>query len=141
MGYTTTFTGSLKFTSEPTAKQLAKLDSMLGEDCRRHPEWETARGLYHVDLEITDDYMGIQWNGAEKTYDLDAIVNVILHEMRKEFPDFGLTGYLMAQGEDVDDRWQLVIEDGIAKRVKVQIVGTKVQCPNCDHKFYLEDKT
>lgn len=29
MGYTTRFDGELKFTNEPSAKQLAKLNSML----------------------------------------------------------------------------------------------------------------
>jgi hypothetical protein len=139
MGYTTTFTGSLLFTSEPTAKQLAKLNSMFGEDCRDHKEWETGTGLYYVDLKLTDEFTGIEWNGAEKTYDLDKLVNVVIREMRKEFPEFGLTGTLLAQGEDAEDRWQLVIgDDGLAQRIKVQIVGTKVKCPSCEHSFFIE---
>lgn len=138
MGYTTTFTGELKFTHEPSVKQIAKLDSMFGEDCREHKEWN-APGLYYIDLEHNDDYSGIRWNGAEKTYDLDGLVNVVIREMRKEFPEFGLSGTLIAQGEIADDRWQLVIgDDGLAKKVAVHIVGTKVQCPNCEHKFYIE---
>lgn len=140
MGYTTRFDGELKFTNEPTAKQLAKLNSMFGEDCRDHPEWGRL-DLYYVDLELTDDFTGVRHSGAEKTYDFEQLVNVVIKVMREEFPDFGLTGTLMAQGEDVDDRWQLVIgDDGLAKRVKIQIVGTKIECPRCDHKFYLEDR-
>jgi hypothetical protein len=138
MGYTTQFNGELKFAHEPSVKQIAKLDSMFGKDCRSHKEWDAA-GLYYIDLELNDDYTGIRWNGAEKTYDMDKLVNVVIREMRKEFPEFALTGSLIAQGEDVDDRWQLVIgEDGFAQRVKIQITGTKIQCPNCDHKFYVE---
>lgn len=141
MGYSTSFTGSLKFASEPTTKQLAKLNAMFGEDCRDHPEWN-AKGLYYVDLKLTEDFTGIEWNGAEKTYELDKIINVVIGEMRKEFPGFSLIGTLFAQGEDADDRWQLVVgDDSIARRIKVQIVGTKVECPRCEHKFYLEDKS
>ena len=138
MGYTTTFTGELKFTHEPSVKQIAKLDSMFGEDCREHPEWN-ARDLYYIDLEHNDDYSGIRWNGAEKTYDMTDLVNVVIREMRKEFPEFGLTGTLLAQGEDAEDRWQLVIgDDGFAKCIKVQIIGTRAQCPRCEHKFFIE---
>jgi hypothetical protein len=139
MGYTTTFTGELKFTHEPSVKQIVKLKSMFSEDCRDHPDWN-APHLSYIDLEFNDDYSGIRWNGAEKTYDMDHLVNVVICEMIKEFPEFGLTGTLHAQGEDAEDRWQLVIgDDGFAKRIKVQIVGTKVECPNCEHKFYIEE--
>lgn len=138
MGYSTTFTGELRFTSEPTAKQLAALKAMFGEDCRDHPEWGTT-DLYYIDLEFTDDFTGLRWNGAEKTYDLDKLVNVVLHEMRKQWPDFGLTGALMAQGEDVDDRWALTIgDDELAHRTPVVVTGKIVRCPCCGERFELE---
>lgn len=140
MGYSTSFTGSLQFTADPTTKQLAKLKSMFGEDCRDHKEWEGCSGLSYVDLQLTDDFTGIEWSGAEKTYELDKVVSVVVREMRKEFPEFGLRGALFAQGEDAEDRWQLAIgDDGLARRVAVQIVGTKVVCPNCEHKFFIEE--
>lgn len=43
MGYTTNFKGESRFTSEPTASQLALIKAMFDEDCRDHPEWG-ARG-------------------------------------------------------------------------------------------------
>ena len=138
MGYTTRFDGELKFTSEPSAKALAKLNAMMGEDCRAHRDWNAA-GLYYIDLELTKDFSGLKWNGAEKTYDLDKLVNVVIRVMRTEFPDFGLSGSLMAQGEDVEDRWVLTIgEDGWASKQKIAITGQRVKCPNCEHKFILE---
>jgi len=39
MGYTTKFKGKLKFTTKLSPKQLTKIKSFLGEDCRNHPEW------------------------------------------------------------------------------------------------------
>lgn len=139
MGYNTIFKGELKFTSEPTAKQLSKLNSMFGEDCREHPEWGR-KDLSYIDLLITDDFTGIRWDdGTEKTYNLEQIVNVVLFQMRKEYPDFGLSGFLSAQGEDAEDRWDLFIgDDGFAHKRMVPIPGTKVQCPSCDHRFYVE---
>jgi len=139
MGYTTRFQGELKFTHEISIPQLKKLQSMFGEDCREHPEWGDARGLYYIDFEMTKDYSGLQHSGAEKSYDAEKQVNVILREMRKEWPEFGLTGQLAAQGEDVEDRWALVMEaDGIAHKRKIAITGTRVKCPDCGHKFIAE---
>ncbi len=140
MGYSTEFKGELKFTKEPTASQLAKLNSMFGEDCRDHPEWDESEGLCYIDLELTKDFSAIKWNGAEKTYDLDKLVNVVIIEMRKEWPEFSLTGELLAQGEDIEDRWQLCFDhDGFAHRRDVAIVGRKCRCPHCEEEFILED--
>lgn len=139
MGYSTNFTGELKFTAEATAPQLAALKAMMGEDCREHPEWN-APGLYYIDLELTDDFTGIKWNGAEKTYELEKLVNVVLRVMREKWPQFGLTGTLGAQGEDVEDRWALQMgEDGFAHKVKRAMTGKIVTRPHCDERFALED--
>jgi hypothetical protein len=139
MGYTTNFNGELKFIREATSPQLGTLNAMLDEDCRDHPEW-VAPDLYTIDLELTDQLDGLRWNGAEKTYDLDKLVNVVLRLMRETWPDFGLTGQLQAQGEDVGDRWALVIgEDGWAAKLKYAPTGKVVRCPHCDEAFTLEE--
>jgi len=138
MGYSTDFEGQLNFTSEPTAKQLAALNSIFGEDVRDHPEWEEKDASY-IDLELTDDFSGIRWSGAEKTYGLEKSVNVVIREMRKQWLDFGLTGRLIAQGEDVEDRWALVIgEDGFASKQPLVVNGKVVTCPHCEQRFVLE---
>jgi hypothetical protein len=140
MGYTTKFLGSLKFTGELTATQLAHLKKMLNEDCRDHPEWG-ATDLYYIDLELADDFSGLRWSGAEKTYSMEKLVNVVIREMRKRWPEFGLSGELEAQGEDHDDRWRLVIgADGMAAKVKHPRLGQKVECPYCERTFTLEAK-
>jgi hypothetical protein len=59
--------------------------------------------------------------------------------MKKKYPDFGLTGFMGAQGEDIDDRWSLVIEKGKAVRVETPPKGKKVECPHCGESFYIED--
>jgi hypothetical protein len=138
MGYSTEFTGKLEFANEVTAKQLAKLNTFLGEDCRDHPEWG-ATNMTYIDLQLTDDFTGLEWDGSEKTYDLTEKVNLIIEKMRDEFPDFELKGELMAQGEDMEDRWKLKIERGKAVEVKIQIMGRKCKCPHCGEDFILED--
>lgn len=138
MGYTTQFVGTLGFASEPTAAQLARLNEIFKEDCRDHPEWN-APGLYYVDLELTHDFTGVRHDGSEKTYDLDKIVNLVTRLMRERWPDFKFTGSLSAQGEELDDRWQLLIDElGHAMRREVKIEGSICNCPNCGHKFVIE---
>lgn len=139
MGYTTQFKGELRFTHEVTVPQLKKLESMFGEDCRDHPEWG-AKDLSYIDFKLTKDYGGLQHSGAEKSYDAEKQVNVILKEMRKEWPDFGLAGQIAAQGEEIEDRWALVVEeDGLAHKRKIAITGRRAKCPDCGHRFILED--
>lgn len=138
MGYSTDFTGELKFTKELKATELAKLKTFMGEDCREHPEWN-ATNMTYIDLEISDDFSGLKWDGSEKTYDLVEKVNLIISEMKKDFPDFGLEGSLFAQGEDSTDRWVLLIDNGIAIEKKVALKGKKCKCPNCEEEFFLEE--
>lgn len=139
MGYNTRFRGTLKFTIQLTVPMLAKLNTFLGQDPRDHPEWGADRDIGYIDLVILKDFSGIEWDsGTEKTYGLEKSVNLITREMRKEFPEFGLTGELVAQGEAMEDRWVLVMEDGVAHKRKIAITGQRVKCPECSHKFIIE---
>jgi hypothetical protein len=137
MGYSTDFNGELKFTTDLTSNQLAKVKSFLGEDCRNHPEWNQT-GLTYIDLELTKDFSGLQWDGSEKTYELVEKVNLLITEMKKEYPEFGLGGKILAQGEDNEDRWILTIENGIAVSKEIEIVGKDIECPNCGEHFSIE---
>lgn len=139
MGYSTTFTNELKFTTDLKASELAELSKFLGEDCREHPEWGGS-GLTYIDLELTKDFTGLKWNGAEKTYDLVAKVNLVIGKMKEKYPDFGLTGELTAQGEEVGDIWKLSIENNIAYERKIQFENKKlITCPHCEEEFFLEE--
>jgi len=138
MGYNTEFRGELKFTKELTGSQLAVLSSYLGEDCRNHPEWGRSIGNYYVNLSLLPGFDGLEWDGSEKTYEMVEIVNFIIDKMMEIMPDFGLTGKLLAQGEDIDDRWELIIKNNVAVKVDVKPSGTKIQCPHCGESFYLE---
>lgn len=107
MGYNTEFQGGLKIKGSITPELLDKIDSFLGEDCRNHPEWG-GNDLTWIDLERCEDTL--YWDGGEKTYDLPEKIQLIMDNMRKDFPDFGLEGKMVAQGEDFDDRWILKAE-------------------------------
>ena len=146
MGYSTDFTGELKFKGELQASQLAFLKGFLGEDRRDigYKDDSVYEGglfgnyWYHIDLELLEDFSGLKWNGAEKTCCLQDIVNWITVKVREQWPDFELEGELVAQGQTFDDRWRLVMLDGIAKKVDFPRVGDRITCPHCEEEFTLE---
>jgi hypothetical protein len=140
MGYSTNFRGVLKFKENITVAQLSKVKGFLGRDCRDHPEWGHTN-LTYIDLKLTDDFSGLEWDGSEKTYDLADKVNLIIDQLRADHPEFGLTGELAAQGEDIEDRWILCFDkNGTAVRRDVPSLGQIITCPDCGHKFELEPK-
>jgi hypothetical protein len=140
VGYSTQFEGVLKFTADLPISQIGRLKGFLGEDCRNHPEWGSTH-LTYINLEIADDFSGLQWDGSEKSYEMEEKINLIISNMRKEYPDFALTGKLQAQGDDFDDRWVLTFDDnGKAIRQNLVIVGEIIECPHCGEKFEKEER-
>ena len=96
-------------------------------------------GFYHIDLEFSDDYSGLEWSGSEKTYGMVEFVNLLICIMKKSWPTFGLTGSMNAQGEQVEDRWVLKMVKGVATKFETPPTGTKIECPHCEESFYLEE--
>lgn len=140
MGYSTSFSGELLFTTEPKASELAELNKFLGEDCRQHPEWGNT-SLSYIDLKLSKDFSGLEWDGSEKTYDLVDKVNLLIENMQKKYPHFGLSGELLAQGEEIGDIWRLVIKNNTAEEVRVDLSHKKkVTCPHCSEDFFLEEE-
>lgn len=144
MGYTTTFFGKFKIIPELKASDLVYLQQFLGEDKRSHLEWPKNDYLedlcYSIDLELTKDLQYLQWDGSEKSYYMESQVNYIICVMRKKIVDFRLEGKLSAQGENITDVWELVInEDGWAVKNKLPIKGKVITCPYCEQEFILEE--
>lgn len=137
MGYTTQFKGVLKFAQPLSIEQLKALNEVLGEDCDKLKAFQLPEEDYsYMQYEVTKDMSGIRWDGGEKFYYADNALNLLLRYMREQFPEFSLTGELMAQGEEVGDLWKIVMEDGVATRKDMTPSGTKITCPECDHTFY-----
>lgn len=140
-----TFKGILKIEPELKASQLAHLKKFLGEDLRDHHEWEKNE-YYHqlhycIDLELTDDFTGLRWNGMEKTREMVAQVNYIISQMKKVCPEFKLSGKFEAQGYEPEDLWELVIdENGLAKKLETPPAGTKITCPHCEKIFFYNEE-
>lgn len=147
MGYTTDFKGTLKFRNQVTGEQLAYLNSFIGKDRRDiglggeevYQNGKYGSYWYHIDYEISGDFSGIHHNGCEKSYDMEHIANFIIDKMRDRYPEFGLSGEILAQGEDIEDRWFLRIVEDRAVRVDIPLLGKRVTCPHCDEEFVLEE--
>ena len=112
MGYNTNYEGELRFNKELSIQELNKLKTFLNEDCRDHPEWNR-EDLTHIDLEFLDDFSGLRYNGAEKSYQMTEKINLIINEMKKEFPDFELSGGFSAH-DDYGEKWIIEIENNVA---------------------------
>lgn len=141
MGYTTEFEGVLKFKHEISVPQVAKLNEFFGEDPNDHPEWKRREGdkYSYLQYELTKDMTGIKWDGNEKFYYAVEAINLIIDNMKAEFPEFELQGELLAQGEELGDVWKLEIVDGQATRKDIVMAGEIYECPHCDEQFRLSD--
>lgn len=149
MGYDTDYQGILKFNKELAASQLGILNEILGADFRDFSK-EVQKELVpnanaetpsYINLELTKDFSGIQWDGSEKSYAMVSCVNAVTIWMRHKAPyceDFAFVGTMHCQGEAMDDRWDLIMEDGIAMEVKTPPSGVKIECPHCEESFYYE---
>lgn len=143
MGYDTTFTGALFFTRELMASELAILRNFLDVDCRDHPEWEYDKDksdLTYIDLNFNDDFTGLCWNEAEKSYDMVAKINLVIRNVKKKIPDFELRGVMYARGEEVGDVWKIVFDEtgkAVSKEIPLEDDEEVLTCPNCENRFCL----
>jgi len=136
MGDNTEFRGVLEFTTDLTTKELSYLTQFLGADCREHPEWPSPEGLTFIDLRLTKDFLGLEWNSdTEKTYGMVEAINFIIARMKTIMPNFGLKGEMFAQGEEFGDIWKIVFKDGVAKKVNIPLEDEEIKCPFCKRKF------
>jgi len=142
MKYSMEVEEEFKFNKDLTVSELSHLQKFLGEDIRDHSEWEKnkySREFNYIDLRITEDFSGIEWDGSEKTYGLCDQINYIISQMIKIKPDFKLEGKFICRGEDFDDRYKIIIKDGIAQVLAIEVIGTNVTCPCCGKTFILEE--
>lgn len=140
MGYRTTYIGKIKFTQELIAKQIAFLSEIMGEDIRDYPEWNKfwtrkTEPHYYIAVEFTKEFDGLIWDGSEKVNDMDNILQFIINIMRSKWPEFGLDGSIVAQGENFNDRYTITINGNTVEKIPMIVTGTAVKCPECGYKF------
>ncbi len=139
MGYTTNFQGTIKITPELKASEIKFIQGMFGDMREWNPKEAEQLDMTHFDFEFNEDFTGIGWNGAEKFYDADKCMKYVVDATIKKYPHLKFNGILQAQGEDFDDRWQLIVKDNKVSRKEVVLKGKKIKCPHCEEDFILEE--
>lgn len=138
MGYNTDFEGTLYFQHDITVKELKTLYSICGADAREYPEWGMPH-LTYIDYVVTAELDGIIWDGSEKSYDMVEKTQLIINLMKKVNSSFELKGELLAQGEELSDRWKLIANGDIVTRQDIVLHGKVISCPHCDAEFIMEE--
>lgn len=124
MGYSTSFEGVLKFSTSITRMELDFINKLINdEQC--------------FDVEITEDFSGLRWDGSEKTENMVKNINVLIGYVTEKYPDFSLTGELRAEGEESDDRWILRMEDNKAVKIYIENTPDPIFCPHCGQDFFI----
>lgn len=93
----------------------------------------------------------IEWDGGEKFYNSVEWMEYIIDHFfgddplaKSELPflqSHKLNGEILAQGEDIDDRWRLIVKDNVVSREEHPHIGAKIECPNCECHFYFDVKS
>ena len=126
MGYNTDFSGTLSFRPELTVSRLRELLDLIK--------------VNGYDLELNKEMDALQWNGTEKTYDLDNQINDLIEEMREDGEFEVYDGNLQAVGEEYGDWWRIEpTVDGQVQRVNKNVDHLEtVCCPHCGEEFGIE---
>lgn len=109
MGYTTEFAGSITI-HPPLSEEEA---AFLREFARKDHRTENLPGNY-CQWEPTHDGTALGWDGGEKFYHsvewMEYLIKMFLRS------NHVLNGVIDAQGEDMDDRWRLVVKNNVVTK-------------------------
>jgi len=139
MGYSTDFSGGLKFNRELTHKEWMEL-KRLGNCDSKHDGFyteftdtpDTIPDSY-LQWEPSEDGTSYVWNGGEKFYDyIHWLRWVIKHYMIPR--DLVLNGEIRWQGEEMEDVGVIMATDNKITTRKLVVEGM-CECPSCGHKF------
>lgn len=131
MGYDTRFKGSIRI--EPPADPTLML--AVNDYCRDENKERGGRfpAFGWGDWVVSADGATIGHDsGTEKSYEMEAWLRVLIRDFLAPAGRI-LNGSMLAQGEDVEDRWNLVVVNNEVSRVDDK--PKTIQCPECRHKW------
>ncbi len=135
MGYTTEFQGEIKIKPELTASQIAFFESMHGDMREWNPEEAKRLDFTWFDWTLNKSRDALEWDGTEKFYDACEKMQYVIDRALEKYPHLQFEGIIQAQGEEFDDRWQLIVKKNKATKKEIKIVGDVHECPSCGHKW------
>jgi len=139
MGYSTTFTGFLKFTisydilSEFEKERLdlflegscqdcaSTLVNKVCDDCLK--KIKPIRVPLRLYQEVAGFVLGVEWDQSEKAYNVPELLKALVLMMRQFNPEFGFTGKIQACGDRTNENYEIICCDGIPyKKTKEEVV-------------------
>lgn len=142
MGYSTDFHGKLEIEPPLNEAEIAFLTRFFDADQSRDRQWGNSDLPEYIDftppdysnycdLTVTVDGKYLQWNGSEKTYQLEQWVQIVIDHFlspnakaKEKFPlleaNHIVNGTLLAQGEDIKDRWKLVVTNNVVTTLQLE---------------------
>lgn len=114
MGYTTKFHGQIKVDPPlgPAACAMLREFSQT-RHCEIGQEWPSM----YCQWVPTTNGDAIEWNGGEKFYGSLEWMRYLIENFLQSYT---LNGEIIAQGEDMMDRWLLVVKDNKVSRRKLK---------------------
>jgi hypothetical protein len=128
-------------------------EELLVADHNKQPS--TQPGLW-CQWTPTGDGKGIEWDGGEKFYEADRWMKYLIDGFLKP-KGYKCNGTIQAQGEDMHDRWKLIVKNNKVyykgeecKREEVELdkqpipitkLRPKIVCSKCPDKIKCEIKT
>lgn len=140
------FDGDLEFNKKLSVEQIEKLKSILNENYENHPEWQGRESIV-IDLKINRDESGVDWwytmeyDEYQNDFELGQSIEFVIKEMKKDYPDFNLTGTLVGRiGQYSPPSLVLDVRDGkvIEHETETILKGSLDKCPHCGHHLELE---
>lgn len=143
MGYNTDYTGVIGFSRELKGSEITHLEPYLHSqyDRREDPNNTDNVGDFNwIDLEFSGDFMGLEYNGSEKSRNMEGQLQFAINRLVEKAPDVMCNGEMLAQGEEHDDRYKIIVTNNKVTVKKIVLKGKKVVCPNCNEEFILEEE-
>lgn len=119
MGYTTEFRGTINLEPVLTAAQVAELETFAEERHGGNVDVYAGFPGFWCQWIPTNDGAGIEWDGNEKFYHGEEWMKLIIDRFLKPWGIVG-NGLILAQGEEIDDRWELIVKDNVVSTKKLR---------------------
>lgn len=136
------YEGKLAFTGELTPIQLGNINQILEGELAYCQSQSAEEESFIVGLKLTSDFSGITCRNynSHDDEDLGEIVenvNDFVRIIAKTIPDFGLSGQILIQGDEPQNRWFITVVNGLAELVGIKVEGKNVICPHCSGQFFV----
>lgn len=104
MGYSTDFAGAFTIAPPLSAEQVEEINAFVEARHDGHPI-----GIW-CDWYVSAEGRSIEWNMSEKSYNMDEWIKYLIDQYIEPAGSV-LNGTVEAQGEEADDRWNLIVKD------------------------------